>query len=200
MDFYCGRQKRQTNISKANVCAWRSSADTKRGYVQGVNARTPNACGHRLSRFVTNEDIRDASSHCKGNVNWLNHKGAEFDAVRVNNIHQIKRAGFMAGTQKSPNIDIPRLGELLTKRRGVGDYTITRQNFNAPRVMPRDPVDFDGIRAINIAQFGQKVQLSSKTLAELISMNVADPTDRSWIAEFNRRKLAGESKIGRAHV
>lgn len=123
-----------------------------------------------------------------------NYRGASFDPVRVHHPHKIVREGFRAGTQRVPDEKIPSLKQLLTQRKGLGNRDITRPNFNAPRVLPRDPVDFDGIRAIDVAKFGQKVQLSQKTLDELIMMNMADPTDRTWIAEFNRRKLAGESK------
>jgi hypothetical protein len=71
-------------------------------------------------------------------------------------------------------------------RNGVGNSTITRPNFMASKIMPRQHTDFDKLQAMDIANQGEKVRLSDETLERILTVNVPDPTDLRWIAERNR--------------
>ena len=71
-------------------------------------------------------------------------------------------------------------------RNGIGNYTITRRNFDASVISPRIAGDFDRLQALDIETQGAKVQLSDKTIEELFKMKIPDKTDTNWIAEKNR--------------
>jgi hypothetical protein len=114
----------------------------------------------------------------------------DFNPVRVNNKWQMDRRAFLANTTKTSD---ERVSMPPNFRSGTGNDELRRRNFLAPKIYARDPVDFDKINAINLAQFGQKVRLSQQSLADLMSVEVPDNRDLSWIAEFNRRKALGET-------
>jgi hypothetical protein len=115
----------------------------------------------------------------------------QFNDVRVNNPWSITRPSYRAGTAEFVPRSVPMP---INNRSNTGNYNLTRKNFLAPRVKARDPVDFDKVNAVNLAQFGQKIQLSEKTLLDLTGIDMPDPLDFNWIAEFNRRKALGESE------
>mgnify|MGYP003642172284 CR=1 FL=1 len=71
-------------------------------------------------------------------------------------------------------------------RNGIGNYTITRRNFDASVISPRIAGDFDRLQALDIETQGAKVQLSDKTIEELFKMKIPDKKDTTWIAEKNR--------------
>lgn len=120
--------------------------------------------------------------------NKFNGRNVQFRPVRVNNSFQIDRPAADAGTRSTVSrfVDFPE-----SRRGGIGNRNITRISFTAPEVRPRDPVDFDSINAINLAQFGQKVHLSDKTVNDLLRVNVKDPQDFAWIEEKKRLEALG---------
>ena len=89
-----------------------------------------------------------------------------------------KEAGFSAKIQ--PN-----------NRRFI--HSINRPNFEKAEIQPRKIVDFDKIQALDIAQFGSKVQLGEKTIEQLFKVQIGDPTDITWTTEYNRRIALGET-------
>ena len=114
-----------------------------------------------------------------------------WEPVRVNEKHEIERPEYRAGGTyrqfKKPKMPV-------NNRAGDGNYNIRRSNFIAPTIRPRYITDFNTMRAQNIAQFGQLVQLSDKTLDKLLGVNIPDQGDREWINEYNRRKRMGETE------
>lgn len=101
-------------------------------------------------------------------------------------IYNIERPSFRAGTGvckcNNKKVDISK----LNKRRGVGNYEITRPSFEAPPIRPRIAGDFDKLQAIDIETQGAKIQLSDKTIAELFKTRVGDNTDTEWLNEKAR--------------
>lgn len=134
------------------------------------------------------------SSLCVAPINkyGIGRRIPDWRKVRVNNKWEMKRPATFSGTRKTINkkVSMPR-----QIRGGLGNRNMTRINFTAPAVRPRDPVDFDKINAINLAQFGQKVQLSDKTIDDLIRVNIGDPTDYAWIAEKKRLVALGSNDL-----
>lgn len=102
----------------------------------------------------------------------------------------IQRPGLLAGTEKVANIHVP---VLMEKPLGADSYQIFRPGFEEPRILPRIRPDFDNLQAVDLSNFGQKVQLSDKTLDELLNIRVPDPTDLTWLAEKVRLAAAGRS-------
>ena len=78
-------------------------------------------------------------------------------------------------------------------RSGTGDYDINRPVVLSDPILPRQILDFDIARAMDVEQSGVLVQLSDKTLQKLFNIEVDDMGDVQWITEYNRRKLAGET-------
>jgi hypothetical protein len=190
-DFHCIRKHENVRVSNNKVCGFRTqNRATKKGWSSGLRTGSDNACGHRLSRFSTDEQAECASNYCEGNTNWLAYDGPEFYNARVNEPWALHRDAFRAGTSHTinQNIHLPP-----NQRHGMGNYEMVRPAFTAPRIEPRQALDFDKINAINIAQFGQKIQLGEKTLEALLGVKMPDPSDRSWIDEYNRRKRLGET-------
>ena len=77
---------------------------------------------------------------------------------------------------------------LRNRRAGVGNYNLERQGiFLAPEVADRlKYTDFEKKRLLDIQLFGQKVQLSEKTLGSMYNIKVPDNTDADWLAEKAR--------------
>ena len=101
-----------------------------------------------------------------------------------------ERKRFLSDTKKFTQTSTPNLNK-LQQRLGVGNRSIVRPNFIAPDIKPRDPVDFDKMRAVNVAQFGTKVQLSDATIDKLIKFQAPDERDVKWINEKARLVRAG---------
>lgn len=113
-----------------------------------------------------------------------------FNKVRVYNANEIGRPAMRAGTTATKASDVPRL---VNRRGGVGNYNIKRVNFTAPELKPRAVIDFGRLASVNTSQFGQKVQLSDKTLDKLFRVSIPDPTDKAWLAEKERLLLIGRT-------
>ena len=121
--------------------------------------------------------------------NYTGNRTARFNPIRVNNSFALERPSYRAGTTKTVPVNVPMPQKI---RGGIGNRNITRINFTAPAVRPRDPVDFKKLDAVNLTQFGSKVQLSDKTINDLLRVSVPDPQDFAWIAEKNRLTAMGD--------
>ena len=191
-DFHCIRNNNNVRVPNSRVCGFRTSNNaTKKGWSSGLKTGSDNLCGHRMSRFSTDLEADEANETCQGNTNWLGYDGASFNRTRVNNPWELEREAFRSGGTWVQN-SAPNLPK--NERNGMGNYNLQRPSFTAPDILPRHEIDFDKINALNLAQFGAKVQLGEETLEALLGVSLPDPSDRSWIAEYNRRKAAGETE------
>jgi hypothetical protein len=141
-------------------------------------------------------EIKQRAMSCTPDVQKYSNIGMRqpnFSRVRVNNIHTLQRPSYRAGTKSTPNVRTVELPPQI--RSGIGNRNITRINFTAPRISARNPVDFDKLNAVNLAQFGNKVQLSDKTINELIRVNVPDERDFAWLAEKRRLVALGSDAL-----
>ena len=96
----------------------------------------------------------------------------------------INRPCFNHGTTFQP-VAVADNIDNINQRRGVGNFNMNRPNFLQSPILPR-MVNFDGLAAVDIQNNGIKVQLSGKTLSELLDIKIPDPTDLLWINEKNR--------------
>jgi hypothetical protein len=181
--FYSTKVHRKVDIPHNKVCGYTmTSQDNKRGRISGVRAGKDNGVvPQRLSRFATKHDA-DERFACVGNTNWRN-DDIEFHQSRGGRAFNIPRPGFRAGASV---VGIHAQELRPNFRNGVGNYEIKRPNFMAASIAPRQHTDFDKLQAMDIANEGQKVQLSDKTIEKLLMVNIPDPTDLSWIAEKAR--------------
>lgn len=108
--------------------------------------------------------------------------------------YPITRPGFRSGIDSITTGDIPRLRP--NNRSGVGNYTMTRNNFLAPPVASRSMrvIPFEKLQLQTLRDEGVKVALGDKTLEKLISVQIDDPNDTEWLAERERRLNNGESE------
>lgn len=117
----------------------------------------------------------------------------EFDTnLRLEGTQEtITRPAFRAGTviiKDYTDVQLP-----IDIRSGLGNYTLIRENFVAPPLMPRAAVDFDKLNAQDLEAQGIKVQLGERTIEQLFKTYVKDKTDVEWLNESNRRRTAGET-------
>ena len=115
----------------------------------------------------------------------------KFDTVREGTQETITRPAFRAGTVIIKDYTDVKLPTDI--RSGLGNYTLIRENFVAPPLMPRVAVDFDKLNAQDLEAQGIKVQLGAKTIEQLFKTYVKDKTDVEWLTEYNRRRTAGET-------
>mgnify|MGYP003672625976 CR=1 FL=1 len=137
-------------------------------------------------------------SNDAGNVNWNNHKtGDSFKPpIDAKNQFNIDRPSFDSGpiyegktAQSIDNID---------KRSGLGNRLITRPSFLSPPSLPRKPISFNVLQALDIQNFGAKVRLGQDQLDKLIMISIPDPLDTRWVKEntrlINELRLSGMSE------
>ena len=115
-----------------------------------------------------------------GNVNFNPPESAE-------NQFNINRNAFKDGTiyNRSEAQSISS----INRRIGQGNREIIRPAFMSPTIHGRLPVDFDKLQAMDIANFGQKVQLGKEQLEQLTMVAVPDPQDTQWLDERNRLRV-----------
>lgn len=119
-----------------------------------------------------------------------------FNIMKRGKPFSLERPRFEKGTssaivdESKRNFDISK----LNKRSGLGNNTLLRDNFRTPDVLARQAVDFALQELLDRQQQGIKVQLGDKTLRDLFQVKTVDPSDVAWIAEYNRRIAAGETK------
>lgn len=94
-----------------------------------------------------------------------------------------QRPSFLAGTVAPPQTRKPSAP--VNHRSGLGNYNIQRKGIDASEIKPRFHASFGELRAIDAGQ-SFKVELSDKTLSELISVDIPDPQDTQWLTEKNR--------------
>jgi len=108
--------------------------------------------------------------------------------------YPINRPSFRAGTASYTTPDVPNLRP--NRRTGIGNYTMTRNNFQAPPIASRAMriVPFEKLQLQTLRDEGQTVNLGDKTLEKLINVQIDDPNDTEWLAERERRLNNGESE------
>jgi hypothetical protein len=105
--------------------------------------------------------------------------------------HEITRPAFLTQYGDINNKSIVKMP--VNKRVGLGDYEIVRPGMTEPPIMPRSFVGFDALREMDEEQFGVRVQLGDTTITKLLTISIPDPSDKSWLDEYQRRKDLGES-------
>ena len=187
--FYSTKRNRKVSVPNSKVCGYRISNHTmKNGYSDGVKASRDNGVVNQpLSRFATERQREDAGSNCDGNVNWLNHRtGGTFQPSESNKNHfSLERNGFKAGYIYNEKKQAQSITD-INKRAGQGNFELVRPAFQSSAIAPRRPVDFDKLQALDIANFGQKVQLGQEQLEQLTMVAVPDPQDTKWLDEERR--------------
>ena len=108
-----------------------------------------------------------------------------FDKTKFGTIFKIQRPYFTSGTNINVMINADKI-DRVNNRSGTGNREITRTNFEAPPIRPRNAIDFDKLQALDIETQGAKIQLSDKTISELFKTKVPDPQDTQWLAEKAR--------------
>jgi len=108
--------------------------------------------------------------------------------------YPITRPGFRAGSDTITSPDVPRLRP--NSRTGIGNRSIVRNNFLAPAVASRAMrvVPFEKLQLQTLKDEGVKVALGDKTIEKIVNIQVDDPSDVEWLAEYTRRKNLGESE------
>ena len=105
--------------------------------------------------------------------------------------NEINRPAFLTQYGDINNKSIVKMP--VNKRVGLGDYEIVRPGMTEPPIMPRSFVGFDALREMDEEQFGVRVQLGDTTITKLLTISIPDPSDKSWLDEYQRRKDLGES-------
>lgn len=186
--FYSTKRNANVVIPNNKVCGYRISNNImKKGYSDGVRAGLDNGVvNQRLSRFSTERQREDAGSVCSGNVNWINHKtGDAFNPPEsAKNQFNIDRKAFTAGSEYEQEEQVQPLKP--NNRIGQGNREIVRPSFMKPTIHARLPIDFDKLQAMDIANFGAKVQLGKEQLEQLTMVAIPDTKDTQWLAEKNR--------------
>ena len=116
----------------------------------------------------------------------------KFKGITRLNQFNLQRPRFLAETDRhkqTVNVVMPE-----NNRGGTGNFEMRRNNFIAPPIRGREMLDFEKLQAQDIASAGVKVQLGDKTIEKLFKIQVEDPTDLEWIAEYKARRAKGESK------
>jgi hypothetical protein len=83
--------------------------------------------------------------------------------------------------------------KLISKKASLGDHYLRRPVFMSPNVKPRDVVDFSKLLKQLEEREGIKIRLGDEAVQKLTNIQIDDPEDKAWIAEYNRRKTAGET-------
>jgi hypothetical protein len=96
----------------------------------------------------------------------------------------IKRPYFQFGAVLQ-DTTAPPLSDIIPKRMGTGNYQIKRDNFTNSDPKPRNP-RFDDFQIAGLEKRGSDKGLGDKTLSELFSVDVPDPSDNLWLAEKQR--------------
>ena len=119
-----------------------------------------------------------------------------FNIMKRGKPFSLERPRFEKGTSRAIVDESKRDFDIakLNKRSGLGNNTLLRDNFRTPDVLARQAVDFALQELLDRQQQGIKVQLGDKTLRDLFQVKTVDPSDFAWIAEYNRRISAGETK------
>lgn len=116
----------------------------------------------------------------------------QFQHVKKGTQFEFKRPAFEAGTlskETGSNVQMP-----AQIRGGIGNRSITRNNFLSAPIKGREMIDFEKLQAQDISEGGIKVQFGDKTLEQLFKIQVEDITDVEWLDEYERRKALGETE------
>lgn len=130
-------------------------------------------------------EVKGEKQHALCNTKFMG------NSITSLNQFNLQRPRFLADTlvnKQSGSVVIPR-----TNRAGNGNFEMKRNNFIAPSIRGREMIDFEKLQAQSISEGGIKVQFGDKTIEKLFKIQVEDPTDLEWIAEYKIRKASGES-------
>ena len=113
-----------------------------------------------------------------------------FTKLKKGTVFKIDRPNFTYRGQKIPNanVEMPK-----NRRTGNGNFNITRPLFRSAPIRGRDTLDFEKMELQTLEDAGQRVAIGDETLARLFNVQIADPTDTDWLAEYEKRKQAGET-------
>ena len=194
--FYSTKLQENVFIPKVKTCGYRIRNDyMTKGYSSGLKAGLDNGIvNQRLSRFSTDLESEQAKTKCDGNTNWYNHKpGSNLSKPNPTDdnrkIFQLKRPAFIADYE--PDFYKPIFAEDISninQRHGnvYGNHDIQRPASLVETPLARMAVNFDKLQAIDLQNFGAKVQLSDKTLKQIFNIEIPDPLDTKWLDEKNR--------------
>lgn len=184
--FYSTKVHRNVGIPNNKVCGYRvKNYATKKGWSSSVRAGRDNQYNQKFHRFSTDVEA-ECKNKCEGNRNWLNEdQRMEFMNTREGQPFEIRRPSFKAGISYTQDKEADSISG-INQRRGMGNYEINRNNFKAPKIKPRQVVDFDKLQALNIEQAGQKVQFGESTIKALFEVAIPDKTDTKWLNEKAR--------------
>jgi hypothetical protein len=194
--FYSTKLQENVFIPKNKTCGYRIRNDyMTKGYSSGLKAGLDNGVvNQRLSRFSTDLESEQAKTKCDGNTNWYNHKpGSNLSKPNPTDdnrkIFQLKRPAFIADYE--PDFYKPIFAEDISninQRHGnvYGNHDIQRPASLVETPLARMAVNFDKLQAIDLQNFGAKVQLSDKTLKQIFNIEIPDPLDTKWLDEKNR--------------
>jgi hypothetical protein len=190
--FYSTKRNANVFIPNNKVCGYRmTNQNMKKGYSDGVKAGLDNGVvNQKFNRFATERQREDAGSNCLGNVNWLNYKRGENFSLpeSANNQFNIDRKAFKAGSIYEEKQTAQSILD-INQRIGQGNREIVRPAFTSPTTHARLPVDFEKLQAMDIAEFGQKVQLGKEQLEKLTMVAIPDAQDIQWIDERRRLRV-----------
>jgi tellurite resistance protein len=107
--------------------------------------------------------------------------------------YPLNRPSFRAGTDSISTPNVPSLQP--NRRSGVGNHSIVRNNFLATPVASRAMriVPFEKLQLQTLRDEGVKIAIGDKTLEKLVNVQVDDPSDTEWLAEYARRRALGQS-------
>ncbi len=185
-DFYSTLLERKVIVPNNRVCGARyTNSATKCGYSNAVRAgRNNGIVEQRLSRFATDLETETANSKCAGNQNWLNKEIKFKNGPKYSEQYHVDRRAMRSNTVKmSTKADSIKD---INKRRGLGNGVVFRKNFKTPDPLPRLPIGFDRLKAIELSKYGPTTNLDKKTLAALIEIDVPDPDDIDWLKDMDR--------------
>ena len=119
---------------------------------------------------------------------------SSFQKLKSGHTSYIERPSIKGNVIKKGITEEDKQPLSLNKRSGIGNYSMLRQSFLQENVAGRIAIDFEKIEQMRTADEGTKIKLGDKTLKDLFQITTVDPMDKEWIAEYNRRIAARETK------
>jgi hypothetical protein len=177
--FYSNSTNRKISIPNQKVCGWKqSSTYNSNGWVSGVRSGRNNGIENRsFSRFSRDDEAKERNA-CQGNANWLSGNAPVFRGQKPPGTRFELRAdnfkGGVTASYKPGNTDIEAIH---VNRRGRGNNLLERPEFHKPPIMPRNVVEFGGLKQLDV---------SKDILKALVEIKEPDPMDIKWLEEKDR--------------
>jgi hypothetical protein len=102
----------------------------------------------------------------------------------------LERPGTKITSAPPINSEIGKNESIKNHRSGLGDFNLYRDGFRDQGPQPRRVIEYE---IANVTPKIPSVTLSDQTLKDLFQVQTVDPSDFSWLAEYKRRKDAGET-------